>query len=509
MTADGLRARMGLHREEDERHAVIDIGSNTVRLVIYGGPPRAPAVLWNEKVSARLGRDLATSGEIPAAAMEEALAALARYALLLSEQGISQVETVATAAPRDATNGAEFLHKVEQLGLAVRVLSGEEEACASAFGAIGAFPGAAGVVADLGGGSLELVSVADGACVEGATFPLGTLRLPALRATGRFGRKISKLVRDADWARGCERLYMVGGTWRAFATYAMRVADHPLSDPHGLIMAADEGASLARGIANAKPSHLAQQRGISAMRAEKLPDAAALLLVLLAELKPGALIFSSWGLREGLYYRNLPASERAQDPLLAGVAAFAGERAGAKTGTDAEAIAAWTGPAARAGAPGTETLRLAAAHLAVALHRVEPNLRPAHALEWALDKRWIGIDFGGRAMLAAALRGSLGAVEPHQRLARLASEDELREATAWGLAFRLGHRLGAGVRRPLAASGLLVSGSEVELQLEASQARLAAGPVEKDLAALAKWLGVSPKLTVRGEPRNEPRISSQ
>lgn len=494
MIAEGLRTRLGLRREDDTRHAVIDIGSNTVRLVIYGGPPRAPVVLWNEKVSARLGRDLARSGTIPEAAMNEALVALARFATILAEIGITQTDTVATAAPREAANGAEFIRRVKELGLAVRVLSGEEEACASAYGAIGAFPGAEGVVADLGGGSLELVPVADGACGEGATFPLGTLRLPALRASGGFERKVAKMVRGSGWARGSGPLYMIGGTWRALATFAMRAADHPLTDPHAFILGPDDAAHIAERIVRAKPGELAQQRGISKMRAEKLPDAAALLQVMLAELKPDALIFSSWGLREGLYFQTLSPRERAEDPLFAGVAGFVPAQPGSDVGP--LAIAEWTAGAAHGGGARTASLRLAAAHLATALHRVEPNLRSAQALEWALDKRWVGIDFGGRAMLGAALRGSLGITEPHPSLSRLASPGELREATAWGLAFRLALRLGAGALSPLSASRLTVENGQVCFRVAGRLAPLATGPIVKDLGALAVWLGRAPVLTI-------------
>ena len=497
MIVEELRARAGSRREAvDERHAVIDIGSNTVRLVIYGGPPRSPVVLWNEKVSARLGRDLAANGRIPTSAMDAALEALARYALIVTELGIARIDTVATAAPREAANGAEFVKRVEELGLTVRVLSGEEEACASAYGAIGAFPDAEGVVADLGGGSLELVAVANGSCGEGATFPLGTLRLPALREGGDFERKVEEMLRKSRWARGRGPLYMVGGTWRAFAVYAMRAVDHPLTDPHGMTLGFEKAARLAERVARAKPTDLAQQRGISKMRAEKLPDAASLLRVLLSELEPQALVFSSWGLREGLYFQTLAPFERAEDPLLAGVAAFAAPR----TGRDAEAatIAEWIAPVVRSGGERTGRLRLAAAELAMALHTAEPNLRAPQALQWALEKRWLGIDFGERAMLAAALRGSLGITETHPSLARLASEEALREATAWGLAIRLAQRLGAGARGPLAASGLSVAESEVELHLPPALAALVTTPVEKDLAALAGWLGATPRLTVRG-----------
>lgn len=499
MSADGLRARSGHAHGEDGRRAVIDIGSNTVRLVIYDGPARAPQVLWNEKVSARLGRDLEKSGAMPAAAMDQALAALARYAVIVRDLGIEHIETVATAAPREAANGAEFIREARRLGLDVQVLTGEEEARASAWGAIGAFPEARGIVADLGGGSLELVRVGGGDCGCGASFPLGTLRLPALRAQGRFRHKVARLLETVEESFAADRgrpLYMIGGTWRALATYAMRSVDHPLTDPHGFTLCADDAAEVARQLVRSKPAALAAMRGISTMRAEKLPDAAALLLALLDSLGPEALIFSSWGLREGLHFSRLEPEDRASDPLLAGVAAFAGEPA-ANT-SDAALLAAWTAAAARGGGTRAANLRLAAAQLAIALHRVEPNLRAAHALEWALDKRWVGIDFAGRAMLGAALRASLGTTVPHERLLRLAGERELREATGWGLAFRLAQRLGAGSRGVLSAATLAARDARLALSVDALHEPLLTASVHKDLNALAGWLGLEPAIVPAG-----------
>ena len=499
MIADGLLSRLGGRRASDQRRAVIDIGSNTVRLVIYGGPPRAPAVLWNEKVSARLGRDLARTGAIPEAAMDEALAALARYALILRDLGVSEVETVATAAPRDALNGSEFLARVADLGLAVRLLGGEEEAQASAWGVIGAFPGATGTVADLGGGSLELVRIADGACHGGVTLPLGTLRLPQLRAKDRFEHRVAKLLADAGQgaldAESSGPLYLVGGTWRAFATYAMRSVSYPLNDPHGFELGASEAEELARTIQRSEPGELAKLRGISTMRAEKLPDAAALLRSLTNELKPASLIFSSWGLREGLHFRRLEQAERALDPLIVGVASFAAE---AQEGfADARMLADWTAPAAGSRDTSLERVRLAAAHLASALHRVEPNLRPAHALEWALDKRWIGIDARSRALLGGALLGSLGTTNLPDRLARLADEQQLRIAVGWGLALRLAQRLGAGSRRSLAESRIETGPEYLKLYLEPGAAALATPTVARQLGALAEWLGLASRIEQR------------
>ncbi|HWU03235.1 MAG TPA: exopolyphosphatase, partial [Novosphingobium sp.] len=168
----------------DDLRAIIDIGSNTVRMVIYAGPPRAPTVLFNEKVTARLGKGVAEDGRLSPKSRATALAALSRFALLLRLHGVRDVRTVATAAARDASDGAAFLDEVRALGLTPRLLSGEEEAIASAHGVLAGFPGARGIVGDLGGGSLELIDIDGTGCTHGVSLPLGTLRLPALRAEG-------------------------------------------------------------------------------------------------------------------------------------------------------------------------------------------------------------------------------------------------------------------------------------------------------------------------------------
>lgn len=479
--------------------AVIDIGSNTVRLVIYEGSPRAPRVVWNEKVAARLGRDLSDSGRIPEEAAEEALGALARFALLIEDLDIGDVQTVATAAARDASNGAEFLARVADLGLEPRLLSGEDEAEASAMGTIGAFPGAHGVVADLGGGSLELVSVAEGTSHQATSLPLGTLRLPALRAGSdkKFDKSVRAVIAEAGWAAAHPGpLYMVGGTWRAFAAYAMRKRDFPLTDPHGYVLDTEIADKLAADAMTASPEKLAEMSGISPMRAGYLPDAAAMLRPLLDELQPEALIFSSWGLREGLLFSRLDELQRTKDPLLAGVADFA-EMHGASI-TDAAMLAAWSVELAdgKGRSQGNERLRLASAQLASALHRVEPNLRYNHALEWALDKRWIGCSARCRAMLCASLIGSMGRSSIPDRLRSLASDDDLREAVTWGLGFKLARRLGAASRVSMISSALIRKKRRLILRLDPSRAPLGNYPVTKDLEILANFLELEPKVKI-------------
>ena len=476
--------------------AVIDIGSNTVRLVIYEGTGRAPETVWNEKVAARLGRDLSETGRIPEEAESEALDALARYALLVADRGIVDVQTVATAAARDAANGAEFLAKVTSLGLEPRLLSGEEEACASAYGAIGAFPGARGTVADLGGGSLELVAIADGDCHDAVSLPLGTLRLPKLRAAGSdIATSVHAILQREGWAEAHSGpLFMVGGTWRALAYYVMKQADYPLSDPHGFCLPTDVAYELAKALLAARPDDLQDIPGISEMRAAYLPDAAALLLPLLDELQPDSLVFSSWGIREGLLYARLNELQRGIDPLLSGVQAFCEPRDA--TVVDATRVAGWTVELASGSGKRSERLRLASAQLAAALQRVEPNLRINHASEWALDKRWIDCSARDRAMMCAALFGSLGKTALPARVLELAEEEDLREGLTWGLAFRLARRLGAGSQAALVSSNLRLGEKTLVLSVDESRKALATWPLTRDLEILAEWVKREPRIEI-------------
>ena len=468
--------------------AIIDIGSNTVRLVVYGGTMRAPTVLLNEKVTAKLGREIAATGKLADDAMALALRGLKRFALLLNDLGIKDVETVATAAVRDATNGAAFVEELRGLGLNPRVISGEEEALLSAHGVIGAFPDARGIVADLGGGSLELVRVAGGQTDSASSLPLGTLRLPDHRPEGRKGvpgraemkKSLDKAIRKGGWDLTANppaengALYLVGGTWRAMAVFAMAARGYPLSDPHGYSLDAAAALELAAVLAGFEGDALKGRDRISTMRAEKLPEAAVLLQALLTRLAPERIVFSSWGLREGLLYDRLPEHTRAQDPLLAGIAVFASQRGSSPT--LAARMAAWTLDAAPARAHGSERLRLAATMLALAAMQIEPNIRLPQAINWALHKRWVGIDGKGRAMLAAAIAANGNQLSLPADVRALAGEEALEEAVRWGLALRLARRLGAQSRRSLEVSRLVIEDGALALRLAESHAALFGSP---------------------------------
>ena len=475
----------------NSERAIIDIGSNTVRLVIFDGPARAPVVVHNEKVTAKLGKGVAEAGLLTNKASDLALHSLARFARLLDLRGVRDVQTVATAAVRDAGNGGQFLDAVRQTGLSPRLLTGEEEALTSAAGIAGAFPDARGVVADLGGGSLELVHIAGTRCERGASLPFGTLWLPQLRAAGprSFAARIRKALNATNWRRADgEALYLVGGSHRALARLAMRYAKWPLEDPHGLELATEAVQQVCRSaLHGGVPASL---QGVSSSRLSALPDTAALLSVLLREIRPSTVVFSAWGLREGLLYQSLNEAERAKDPLLEGVANFTRTQ-GCSQETGAM-VARWIEGAPPARTDPTGRLRLAATMLILAAQRIEPNLRLAHAVDWALHKRWIGLDETGRAMIAAAVAGNAGRAAWPEDLGRLASQDDLHAAFAWGLAIRLCRRFSALSPTVLARSTLTVAQDKLTLSLDRSLTTLVNEGTERDLRNLAEHFALKP-----------------
>lgn len=487
--------------QSSAKRAIIDIGSNTVRLVVYNGPPRAPVVVINEKVNAKLGKDLGRTGAISEKSMRSALAALARYAALLRLMGVNDIDCVATAAARDAANGPEFLDAVRSFGLSPRLLSGEQEARASATGVIAAFPDARGIVADLGGGSLELVCVdttnpnaPDGGILPGGiTLPFGTLRLTDMRAIGpqKFGDAVRSGLKARGWdannhgGRGLP-LYIVGGSWRALALQTMRVMNWPVDDPHGFELSAADAMLISRKFSQSKPS--SPDPRISNSRLSTLPDAAALMAQLVGNLRPSKLIFSSWGLREGLLHMQLPENVKQESPVLASVAAFA--QSARVDASDAVRVANWTASAFVRPEQDAD-LRVAAGLLALATMRTEPNMRTEEALTWALRKRWIGLDMRGRGMMAMTVFANSGLTQPDAKFARLAQKPDLDRAIGWGLAVRLCRRLTGATAQGMAATSLKVSTGRLILTIN-NEAQPLYGPNNgKDLKLLADWLDLS------------------
>lgn len=478
------------------RKGIIDIGSNSIRLVVFDGPDRMPVILFNEKVMAGLGRGLSRDGLIHADAVERAVGALRRFRLLAEQMEVRDLRTVATAALREAANGQDVLDRIAETGLSPEVISGEEEARISAHGVLSAIPDANGIVGDLGGGSLELVRVHDGAVHQRASFPLGVLRIAALRERGSsaLGRRIEQLVAEHGWlaeGRGLP-FYMVGGSWRALARLNMHLDGYPLPILHHYRMAAGQADHLVRVLAQLNPKKLRDIPGLSQSRIPTLGDGALLLSALARKLLPSELIVSAYGLREGLLFERLSPEVRALDPLL--VATREEGRLQGRFPEHGDLIHAWIAPLFSAEAPEDARLRHAACLLADIAWRAHPEFRAERGLDIALHGNWVGLDARGRAMIAHALAVNFGGSGCNPVVAGLLAANDIARAERWGLALRLGQRLSGGVAGGLETSRLALGDGSVRLHIARKWVELYGESVERRLKALAIAMGCLPEL---------------
>ncbi len=472
--------------------AIIDIGSNSVRLVVYDGPRRAPAVLFNEKVMAGLGGALERGGQLEPAAVKTAVRALARFKAVADAMGIDRLRTVATAAVRDASDGPAFMNRIEDLGLPVEILSGEEEARGAGYGVISGIPDANGIVGDLGGGSLELVRVRDRSVHERLSLPLGVLRLPAVRAKGRsaLDRYLKKALAKAGWG-AIERdlpFYLVGGSWRALARLHMHLTDYPLPVLHHYAMPPQAAVRLVRAVNRIDRRTLKGIEAISTSRIPALADAAAMLATLSRQLGPSSFVVSAYGLREGLLYGALDSESQRHDPLIEGVRS-AGARQGRFT-EHGDLLAKWIAPLFTQDDAAHARLRHAACLLGDVAWAANPEFRAERGLDVALHGQWVGIDARGRAMVAQALFSSFGGgLMAPPVITQLASPEDCARASAWGLAMRLGQRLSGGVAEPLAMSRIALDDQNITLHLPDEAKALYGEPVERRHRQLAALTG--------------------
>jgi len=451
--------------------AVIDVGSNSVRLVIYRLDGRAIWTLYNEKALAGLGRDLPTTGRLSPDGVEIALTAIRRFRALLDGWSADDVTAAATAAVREAADGPAFLKRVrEETGLAVRVLSGEEEARYAALGVIAGQPDAAGVVGDLGGSSLELVRLNGAAPDDGATLPLGPFALGAPRTLDldRTRRVIESALGPHGERFATRHFHAVGGAWRNLALFHMELADYPLHVAHQYELSRADALSVSRLVARQSRASLDRMQGLSKKRIETLPYSAVVLEALIEHLGVERVIVSAFGVREGLLLEAMDPEVRARDPLIEGCEALTAAR-----GISSElggALEVWLTPAfeklpAVFGAR-DPVLLAAACRLADLGARLHPDHRADLAFEQVLRAPIAGMSHPERAFLASvAFARHTSAPTPPEAaaVARILRADRRQRARALGAAVRLGCDLSGRNPRLLEKSALTVKGEHLRL----------------------------------------------
>ncbi len=483
--------------------AVVDVGSNSVRLVLYRVEDRAIWTVFNEKVLAGLGRGLAETGRLSPDGVEQAMGALRRFRAVLDGVGRHAVFTAATAAVREASDGAAFVARVaRETGLQVRVLSGAEEAHYSALGVLAGQPGAEGVMGDLGGSSLELTRLVGGRPEPGVTLPLGPFALGApkpLSLERVRGFAAERLAGAADRFR-CETFFAVGGAWRNLALIQMSLHGYPLRVVHQYEMSARDALEAARFVARQSRTSLDRLPGVSKKRADTLPYAALVLEQIVERLGVKRIVLSAYGLREGLIYDAMGPATASGDPLVEGCAAL-----GARQGMSEHlgpALEAWLAPFWSTleplfPAPREQVLLAAAARLADAGARLHPDHRGELVFEQVLRAPIAGQSHPERAYLALAAYARY-ASQPRpaeaDALARVLSPERTRRARALGSALRLGCDLSGRSPVLLRQSSLARDGRALVLTASPEAADLLMGEqTRKRLAALAEVLDLEPR----------------
>jgi exopolyphosphatase/guanosine-5'-triphosphate,3'-diphosphate pyrophosphatase len=489
---------------------VVDLGSNSVRLVVFEGLGRNPMSIFNEKAVLRLGRGLQATGLLNTDGMAQAMMILHRYRAVARAMGAHPFEILTTAAVRDASNGPDFVRQVRERmpDVPVRVLSGVEEAEFSSDGLLCGIPEADGLLADIGGGSLELVRLDQGRRGAALTLPLGVIRLAEqsggdpstarLIAEGAF-RSIGWLneVYDRD-------LYLVGGAWRALARIDMARTDYSLRMVHHYVIGNDQARELCTRILGASSRELAQMAGISRRRVEDLPFAAVVLRRLLRMSGARRVVFSASGLREGWLMRLVPPEVRAQDSMLA-----AGQDLAALYGRDPTlppALLVWTAPLFPNETTAMARLREAACWMSDVGSHDHPEFRPEQAFLRILRQPGIGLDHPARAYLALtiALRYEADSAAPFLTpVRRLLDPATAKRAEILGMALRLAYTLSAGTPDLLAGTKLRVEGRRLILSLHEDAGVFAGEAIVRRLTRLAQALDLEAATeTVDGSDRS-------
>ncbi len=483
-----------------ERLGVVDVGSNSVRLVIFDGAARSPAYFFNEKILCGLGAGVAETGRLNPEGRVRALAALKRFVLLAESMGAGPLYGVATAAVREAEDGAEFCAEVaREAGLVLTVASGKEEARLSAQGVLLGWPGAGGLMCDIGGSSMELAEIENGEVGRCVTSALGPLKLAPFVADGTLAAEIEQRVSalrqkiDKDYGT----LFLVGGSWRAIARLDMERRAYPLKVLHEYEMTPERVLETADWIGTHDVQELRALTGSSQERMQLVPVAALILKELIRQFSPGRIAISSYGIREGLLYEQMPKSLRKRDPLIE--ACIYMERASARNPGFGKVLHQFLQPLFKRENRERKRLIRAACLLHDVTWRAHPDYRAEVCFDNATRANLGGLDHAGRVFLGTALLHrykNATAGTAFEDVIGLLSEDERKTAEILGKAMRFGAMLSGTSAKHIGKLQLHRRQNILELVLGPQSRDLFGEVVATRFDSLAKALDCETKLTL-------------
>ena len=474
-----------------KRVGVVDVGSNSVRLVVFDGAARSPAYFYNEKVMAGLGQDMARTGRLNPQGMERAFEALSRFAELARAMDIEPLTCVATAAMREAEDGPAFRERIEKkLGLKIWVIDGEEEARLSAQGVLLGWPDARGLVCDIGGNSMELAEVENGRIGRRVTSQLGPFRLQQV-PEAELTEHIDAILADLAAQMGTDhrRIYLVGGSWRAIARLDMERTGYPMTVLHEYRMTPDAARDTIDWIGRADLTELRANTGISTSRMELVPLAARVLGRMIDRFAPEELDISSYGIREGLLYEHMSTNLRRRDPLIE--AARFTEKQMARLPGFGKKLHQFLLPLFPEITPERDRLMRAACLLHDTAWRTHPDYRAEACFDNVTRANMAALSHPERVYLGLALLHRYKNSRAKSRFTPLFSllpDAAIAEAEILGKAMRFGSMFATD--DPTEAGVLKLTGTRLELKLTAQGRALMGEVAQARFQSLCKSMGV-------------------
>ena len=471
------------NEQQDARIGIIDIGSNSIRLVVYDQNKRSPIPIYNEKVLCALGKGLATSGVLNPEGVIMGKDALRRFVAMGRNMGISELYVIATAAIRDARDGRSFTSWLEKsYGVKADIISGEEEAKLGAFAVCSSIYRPRGITADLGGGSLELVRVNDGKISGHTSLLLGSLRMldESKGDRDKLHKIIDKRFSEINWLddEKTPAIYAIGGSFRALAKMHMVAGNYQLQILHEYTVEAKEFLNFLRDIATMSIEKLEKFPGGAIKRAAALPGAAMVLEKLLTTSMAEKIIFSASGIREGYIYKKLPLKEREDDGLLFSCREFASRNG--RSNQYGEELFEWMLPLLGKESERMSRLRLAFCLLSdIALH-IHPEYRAQWAFQRVIYSAFTSITHSERATLALALyhRYQFKLKDDYPQL-KLISFAEKTWAKLTGSSANLAYHLSGSIPGNLGKTNIVVKGENVSLQFKGEMAEIMGDAIQK------------------------------
>ena len=478
--------------EDNRLKAVVDIGSNNIRLVVYGGLGRAPVVVYSDKSVCQLGKNIEQTGTLNAKGVKKSLKILRRFISVTQTMRVDDVRIVATAAVREATDGQDYIDDIQSFcDCHVEILSGECEARMAGQGVWYGIPEASGLVADLGGGSLELAELKNGTVGRVCSMPVGVLRYGDNPDLQTIAQQVARIFQNHSFLEDTpyENIYLVGGAWRALMQQHMVDTAYGVKVMHYYTQPRQAIENLLTPIISGKRP-LSDLSQVNKRRRPYMGVASVILQTLVQQTNPNHIITSGYGVREGILVDDFTDKDKATCALLASCQKIvAGAPVLSLAGDD---LFQWMTPAIEHLGDRDKTIVHGACYLVNAVRFDDPDHRGRQILSWMMQRPLLGLSHYERAFMGYMMNARYKKISKKSTLGKLlrktVRDEDVSTAKVVGAAMALAYSLSGGVDDILKKFHLDIDGDTLILRGDKKHGHMVRGSVVRSLKRIRKFL---------------------